>query len=144
MNVLVAYDGTDGAERALAMAARIAGDTAGTVLLLRVLNPHSDAADIVAPTTAVAMKILVEREQAGLSVRIARLDGLTATGRVEVLERQEDAGAGIARVAVEWGADLIAIASRQIAGLSGLLLGSVTSRVLHLTETPVLVVKPLP
>lgn len=144
MNVLVAYDGTDGAERALAMAARIAGDTAGTVLLLRVLNPHSDAADIVAPTTAVAMKILVEREQAGLSARIARLDGLTATGRVEVLERQEDAGAGIARVAVEWGADLIAIASRQIAGLSGLLLGSVTSRVLHLTETPVLVVKPLP
>ena len=144
MNVLVAYDGTNGAEYALDTAPRIAGDTAGTVLLLRVLNPHSDAADIVAPTTAAAMQILVDREEGALAARIARLDGLAAIGRVEVLDRQEDAGAGIARVAAEWGADLITIGSRRVAGLSGLLLGSVTSRVLHLTDTPVIVVKPLP
>ncbi len=146
MKILVAYDSTDGAERALDTATKIIGSNAGAVLLLRVLNPHADAADIVAPTAAEAMQILVQREQAAMDARLARLapiEGVTATARIEVLERQEDSGAGIARIAEEWGADLIAIGSRRVAGLSGLLLGSVASRVLHLTATPVVLVKPV-
>jgi nucleotide-binding universal stress UspA family protein len=48
----------------------------------------------------------------------------------------------IADVAREEGADLIVVGTRGHAGLSGILLGSVTQRLLHLAHQPVLAVPP--
>lgn len=142
MRVLVPYDSTSGAEAALRTAERIARETAGDLLLLRALNPHADAADIVAATTAEAMGILVRQEQASLDERVLRLGDVRATTQVLVMERDEDTGMALSRIADEWDADLVVIGSRRVAGLSGLLLGSVTSRLLHLSDRPVVVVKP--
>jgi nucleotide-binding universal stress UspA family protein len=40
----------------------------------------------------------------------------------------------------EWGAELIVMGSRGLSGLPGILLGSVTQKVLHLSDVPVLVI----
>ena len=48
MRLLVAFDGSDGARAALREAASLARETAASVVLLRVLNPLVDAADVVA------------------------------------------------------------------------------------------------
>jgi nucleotide-binding universal stress UspA family protein len=40
----------------------------------------------------------------------------------------------------EWGAELIVMGSRGVSGLPGILLGSVTQKVLHLSDVPVLVI----
>jgi len=47
----------------------------------------------------------------------------------------------ITRYAKEQGCDEIVIGSRGLSGISGLLLGSVAAKILHLADMPVLVVK---
>ncbi|HEU5316262.1 MAG TPA: universal stress protein, partial [Chloroflexota bacterium] len=56
--------------------------------------------------------------------------------------RPGSAAAGIADVAAEWHADLVALATHGRGGLSRLLLGSVAADVLRLTALPLLLVRP--
>ena len=141
LKVLVAFDGSDGAEAALQVAARLVREAGGPVLLLHVLNPSSDAADVFAASQREALEIVVQRERDALAARAAALESVETEVRCELLERGEDAWHGILRVAGEWNADFIAIASRRAAGLGGALLGSVTSGVLQHSDVPVLVVR---
>ena len=62
-------------------------------------------------------------------------------GEVEIVIRFGDPGHEIAHYAQELPADLIVLPSHGRSGLTRLLLGSVTDRVVHLAHCPVLVLK---
>lgn len=142
MNILVAFDGSDGAEAALRVAATLARAAHARLLLLHALNPLTDAAGIVAETTAEAMRVLTARERAALGARTAAVEGVTAEPLVEQLQHGEDVVGCIDRIAAAQQVDLIAIGSRRASGLRGLALGSITQHLLRKSERPVLVVRP--
>jgi nucleotide-binding universal stress UspA family protein len=141
MRVLVAFDGTPGARAALAAGAKLAAESHGQLLALHVLNPFTDAADVIAPSTRAAMKQVVVRERRGCQRALANLGCEDAEVLVQPLARGEDVPGHILRVARERAADVVVVASRRVAGLRGLL-GSVSAEVVRQSRVPVLVVRP--
>lgn len=142
MLLLVAYDGSDGAEASLAMASTLARAADAEVLLLRVLNPRTAAVDVVAPTTEQAMAVVEARERQALAAAADAGDTPAAQTLVALQERGEDVAETIERIATERAASIIVIGSRRAAGVAGLVLGSVTQHVLRNAPCPVLVVRP--
>lgn len=142
MRLLVAFDGSEGALAALQEAAALARETSASVIVLRVLNPLVDAADVVAPSTDAAMLVVTERARASLSSAIASAGLDVASVEIEVVEcdRGEDVAEVIERVAGSSGATMIVISSRRAASISGAVMGSVTDHVLRNAPCPVLVV----
>lgn len=138
MDVLVAYDGSDGAEEALRFATRVTHG--GSLVVLRVINPLVDAVDIVAPSRDTAVAILRERLEGALRARLAGIDPPTE-GIVLEVERGEDVAECIDRVATERGVEAVVISSRRATGLRGLALGSITQDVLRISHRPVVVVR---
>lgn len=135
MRILVAWDGSDGAQAALRQAQVLAG-AGGQVDLVQVLNPLIDAADIQAPSTREAMAILTERSHAAMAQ--AATAGMGQA--VVVLDRGEDVPNRLLKEAQQRQADLVIIASKRAAGWRGVL-GSVTQQVLQDATLPVLVVR---
>lgn len=140
MRLLVAFDGSEGARAALREASALARETGAQVVLLHVLNPLLDAADVVAPTTSAAMLVVSARARAALEAAVADsgLDAHAATCEVEELRHGEDDAEAIERVAAEQEATMIVISSRRVASM---MLGSVTQHVLRHAPCPVLVVR---
>lgn len=81
----------------------------------------------------------LEESQSHLQEAQRRLDaaGCAYTKHVHVGQPAEV----IAKVGAELGCDLIIMGSHGRSGVAGLLMGSVASRVMHLTKSPVLLVK---
>ena len=144
MRLLVAFDGSDGAMAALREANALARAAGASVVLLRVLNPLVDAADVVAPSTAEAMRPVLEHAavELGTAAEAAGLDPARTSREVMEQRHGEDAGDTIVRVAQEREATMIVIASRRVASVAGTVLGSVTREVLANAPCPVLVVRP--
>lgn len=144
MRVLVACDQSDGAGAALKAAESLTAQIWGSrLLLVHVLNPLIDASDVAAPTQREAVEAKSHEERAALLRKVFALSGtVPAEARVEVLHRGEEIAAAIIRVASEWEADVIAIASRRVATLSGVVLGSVAAAVARDSQLPVLIVHP--
>lgn len=141
MNFLVAYDGSEGSRAALREAVNLATATQGSLEVVRLLDPRSDASDVVADTTDAAVEQVVQRWTAEIERDIAGL-GVSVRGSVVVIERSEDIPGAIVRVAQERNAQVVVISSRRATGLRGLVLGSVTQEVLRQSPCPVLVVRP--
>lgn len=141
MNFLVAYDGSEGSRAALREAVALATAAQGTLEVVRLLDPRSDASDVVADTTDAAVEQVVRKWTAEIERDIAGL-GASVRGSVVVIERGEDIPGAIARVAQERNAQIVVISSRRASGLRGLVLGSVTQEVLRQSPCPVLVVRP--
>ena len=109
-----------------------------TVHLVHVVNPIVDAADRFALSNAEAVQGLAAEWQARLADLASVLPG--ATTAVATLERGEDIGPGLIRVAAEAGADLIAIGTRRAGTFGGMILGSVADAVMRAARVPVLVI----
>lgn len=135
---LVAVDGSEPSERALdhvvALARRIEGLEAVLVNVqaepeFRVLALHRD-------------EILAELKAAGEAV-LAPAGARLAEAGIEVETRVEtgEPASVIARLAAETGADGIVMGTRGLAPMTGLLLGSVATKVLHLVQIPVTLVR---
>lgn len=139
MQFLVAFDGSDGALRALRESAPIASAAGAAITVMQVLDPRVDARDVTAETTIEAMKVVKQQTLEQIERAITAV-GVDATARVEVVERGEDVGEAIARIANQEGVAAVAISTRRAAGLGGALLGSVTQQVIKHADCPVLVV----
>lgn len=143
MRLMVAFDGSEGARAALREAVALARETGAPVVIARVLQPLIDAAKVMAPTTAEAMKTVAAETRATLEA-VAKEFGLDAAATeivVESARRGEDDAEALERIAAEQSATMIVISSRRAASVVGTLLGSVTSHVIRHAPCPVLVVR---
>jgi len=123
MKILVAYDGSDYAKRALSEAVELVKKFSGSITILHVAWEESDDE---------SHKLLMDATE-----------GLKGTGvKYDVRsERGQNIPRRITRIATEENYDLITIGSRGMGGAKAWVLGSVSSEVIEDATCPVLVVK---
>lgn len=137
--ILVATDGSEPADRALALAAELARSWgSGTLTLLKAV---SDPVTF-APTAAAGLEMVLDAEQQGAERDLAQRAERLRTGglKVETLVRVGSAPQVVAEVADAVGADLVVAGSTGKGALQRAVLGSVTTRLLHELRRPLLVV----
>jgi nucleotide-binding universal stress UspA family protein len=146
--VLIAYDGSDQAKRAIAEAGRVLGPGRRAVVLT-VREPIESydfvglgGATTLDPATVSAMQESAHNEATVVAeegAALARDAGFVAEPRVEVGPTPWEEIVGVGE---ELDADLIAIGSRGRTGLKKVLLGSVASAVAQHSGRSVLIVHP--
>jgi len=133
MKVVVGYDGSDGARRALDRAITLAGDD-GRITVVAAAETHARPGITqgarLDPSEIERRRKDLEEAKALLAER-----GVDA----EALEAQGDPGDVILNSSKD--ADLIVVGSRGLNPLQRLLLGSVSTKVVHRAECDVLVVR---
>jgi nucleotide-binding universal stress UspA family protein len=133
MKVVVGYDGSDSAKRALERAATLAGEQ-GRLVVVAAAEPHARTGITegahLDPSEIERRRNDLEEAKAFLSER-----GIEA----ETIEAQGDPGHVIVDAAKD--ADLVVVGSRGLNPVQRLLLGSVSSKVVHRAESDVLVVR---
>lgn len=138
MKLLVAVDGSDHANQALAAAARLALAAGADVVVVHQRSdealthgpvvPSGEAADQAQSVVDDAIGLLTRSGVASAHGRVVRgLHGEEATAIMDVA-REEDA-------------DIIVVGPRGLGRIAGLLVGSVTDRLVQLADRPVLVVR---
>jgi nucleotide-binding universal stress UspA family protein len=135
--VLWATDGSEPADRALPLARGLVGESGGELLVIHCTEltlPGKAGGRFPVSANEQELKEKVERQVAELSD-----SGIPATLRWGTAA-VGGAAHVIAEVASEDGADLIVVGTRGHTALAGLLVGSVTQRLLHIAPCPVLVV----
>jgi len=143
--VLVPLDGSNEGEAILRHALALADDPEAHFSLLRVFPyPEEFASSYLPHTIQVNAEILKEGEAAAkeyIDKQAAALvaGGVKATGHVSV---DASPAAGILHFAERTGADLIAMSTHGRSGVSRMLLGSVTDKVIRGAEIPMLVYHP--
>ncbi|WP_372525120.1 universal stress protein [Piscinibacter sp.] len=144
-SLLVPVDGSDNSMRALDVACRqIARGKPMEVLLLNVQAPNHSGAVKKYLSQDLIDKFHQEEGETALQPARARLDnaGITYSSHVEV----GDVAQTIARYVREKHCDQVIMGTRGLgtggmAAISGLLMGSIATKVLHLVDVPVTLVK---
>jgi len=140
MRLLVATDGSVHALRAAALAARLAEELREPADLILVHVAHIPAIAYGAPMEFGPLEEgLKDAGDAIMAQTAQRFGGLDVT--VTPLHRRGDPAGEIMKAAEEASADVIVMGSRGLGHLGGLLLGSVSERVLHGARVPVLIVR---
>jgi nucleotide-binding universal stress UspA family protein len=135
--IMWASDGSDHADRALEYARELAQEKGSKIVVIHVkeiMVGRAGGYPVEADETEVEEK--VQRQVRELSDA-----GLNATYE-EAVAGAGGAAHAIADAAKDAGADVIVVGTRGQGPLSGLLLGSVTNRLLHIAHCPVLAVPP--
>ena len=167
MRVLIAYDGGEAGDKALAAIAPWTRDSAAEVHLVKVLKPKDihetsfpSGVHAVTPAGTASGQLLntaepppqfaSNRGQAFDTARAEAADQLRAVGEnifgsqhAEVhVEISDEPARSIVEVASRIGADVIAIGTRGRTGIQHALLGSVAEAVVRRAPMPVLLVGP--
>ena len=132
--IVVGYDGTEGARAALRCAVELGKDLNAPLVLVFGYGLQRTSAELRAQLDAV--------RELGESATKAGLEEARRAG-VEVKAELVDAkpAEALAQVASDRGARMIVVGSHGERPLAGALLGSVPHKLLHTSETPVLVVR---
>lgn len=137
--LLLATDGSENARRATEYAIGLASGLAiPKVLVVHVVGTAPSEAELV--RAGLDVRRLLEAE----ARRAARptLDLLDAAGMpYKPRASLGDPAAAILEIAEKEAADLVVIGSRGLGALSGLVMGSVSQKLVHLAPCPVLIVK---
>lgn len=134
--ILVAIDGSQQASKALSVAAELAAKLEGALRVVHTL-PHFDGAAEpwfrpFAQAAEEDARRMVERSVAALALRPAEVTTVLLHGT---------AAEAISEEAQRWDAELVVIGSRGQGSVKRVLLGSVSDRLVHICERPVLVVR---
>lgn len=143
MRILIATDGSVHANRAVDFAARLARELREVhVTLLHVGQIPLMASAAFGTVYLDVAGLEGALERAGQQILQEAAVRLTSANvPVDREYRSGDASAVIIRLAGEKKADLIIIGARGLGQIGGLILGSVSERVLHRAHLPVLVVR---
>jgi nucleotide-binding universal stress UspA family protein len=140
--IIVPLDGSNRAERAIPIAARIARASGGTIIFLQVVTIPLEIGSQVIPLSGFSSSPLEESISAAMKylAAIARSDELDGVGiKMKVLTGV--AARKILEVVVEEQADLVVMCSHGDTGIKRLMLGSVAQKVARQSTVPVLVVR---
>ena len=132
--IVLGYDGSDSAKRALARAAELAG-ASGTVLVVTaapLVYANARAGDLVDPQQEEEARRLLTEARAILAAHGAAVETKDAAG---------DAGEAIIAAAEEADAELVVVGTRRRNVAARLLLGSVSMKVVQTAPCDVLVVR---
>lgn len=140
MKLVIALETSDNDAAVIRPALQLAQASSAEVVLLNVLNPLTDAASVVAPNRAEAVKQVDAERRAYLEQHAAHFSP-PATTMVEQLHHGEDVPTCIARVAKDLQADILVLATNRASGVRGLILGSVAQHLLRVSPCPILVVR---
>jgi nucleotide-binding universal stress UspA family protein len=144
MKLVVATDGSPHAMAAAALAARLAREIRNTQTTIVTVGHIPAFARVGMGSDAMVAQAMLEQatEQAGRSIleqTKRQFEGVDAP--VAAVYRTGDPAREIIKVAQETQADMIVIGSRGLGQIGGLILGSVSERVLHAAHLPVLVAR---
>lgn len=133
LKIVVGYDGSEPAKRALASAAALAGDQT-LIVVVAAAEPYPRSG-ITIPANLDPAEIQRRRHDLHEARMFLSERGL----RVETLQLRGDPAAVLVEAAID--ADLAIGGSRRLNRLQRLILGSVSSKVLHSAACDVLVVR---
>jgi nucleotide-binding universal stress UspA family protein len=136
--ILWATDGTENADRALPYAKALAQEEGTALVVAHVVERYAShkASGLAVHADEEQVEAKLKKLGAQLSEEGLETD-LTIVSHVGPQPAHE-----IADIAREAGADLIVVGCRGHAAITGLMVGSVTQRLLHVSPCPVLVVPP--
>ncbi len=131
--IVLAVDGSEPAKKATAVAADLAKTFGGEVTVVHALetSPGRGPGYTLEPESSVSVDDVA---------KWLKDQGIAARGEMRTCFHGH-AAREIVDVAKREGAGMIVMGSRGLSDLAGIFLGSVTHRVLHLSEVPVLVVR---
>lgn len=135
MKILVAYDGSESAQRALSQAAELAGHNGAEVSVVSVAEPLPQFGRAGAMLTPEEEQERVH--ELGDAKKTLAERGVSA----KIVERKGDAASMIIDEAEKEGADMIIIGTRGLNAAQRWLVGSVSSRVVQHGPCNVLVVR---
>ena len=133
--IVLAVDGSEPSNRAVAVAEDIAGKLGAEVIVVHVKERETTRAGAFPLETSEEASEIVDQavrhlKDAGVSARGELFSSIYGRAARVILEATDEQGAG-----------LLVMGSRGLSDLAGLVLGSVTHKVLHLAHCPVLVVR---
>jgi nucleotide-binding universal stress UspA family protein len=132
--LVVGYDGTPGSQAALAEALRLAGPLGAEVVIAFIYH----AGPLGGENTDL-LDTLRERGNAVAAEALATAQAAGVQARAELVN--DSPAAGLASVAAEEGAQMIVVGSYGETPLKALIIGSTPHKLVHITDTPVLVVR---
>jgi len=136
--IVWANDGSEPAEKALPLVKELAKEGGATVTIVHVVERVEGIGAVGVPHRADEAQVQAHLKQLA--------SDLSGEGIKASLEIKGDVGTrpahAVVDVARNVGADLIVAGSRGHTALGGLVVGSVTNRLLHIAPCPVLVVPP--
>jgi nucleotide-binding universal stress UspA family protein len=135
--VIWATDGSEAADRALPVARSLAAESGGSLLVVyceEFTMPGKGGGSVPVHANEDEMQAKIQRQ-----VAEAASNGVTATLE-STRSRVGGAAHVIADIAEREHADVVVVGTRGQTALAGLLLGSVTQRLLHISPCPVLAV----
>jgi len=132
--IVWATDGSENADRALSVAKTLARENSASLAVVHIVQRYA---------TKAGLAVYPDEEQveAKLKLVVEELSGEGLDASLKIVNHVGPQPAHeIADLAREAGADLIVVGTRGHGALPGLLLGSVTQRLLHVAPCPVLAV----
>ncbi|ARN19477.1 universal stress protein [Piscinibacter gummiphilus] len=141
MKVLITIDGSDRALRAIDAVAGLSQNLADTEVILLNVRERAHHYGDFPPFDAESVEARQQAAQDDMLQAAARHAATCGLTRVSHAAAHGVPASEIVRVARERAVDQIAMGTHGRTALGGLFLGSVAQRVLHLSETPLLLVK---
>lgn len=138
--VVVGVDGSENGARALRWAAELVAQTGGRLVVVHVFEPLAHLGELEPPIDFAAMEAAARRRLGEDWCAPCATLGVDYTTRVM---EGEPADALIAAAGEEQ-ADLIVVGSRGLSGVRKLFAGSTSTKLLHRTNRPVVVIPPPP
>jgi nucleotide-binding universal stress UspA family protein len=146
MKILVPYDGSAPSERALEYSLRIATAVGKSGVDLHLLNVQEADAGVLdyfrRDAADVAARLVATRREAGSKALETPSRAVADAGvRVERMVLLGDPATVIGTYANDQHCDMLVMGTRGLGPIGGLMLGSVTTKVINLVNVPVTLVK---